>query len=162
MNRPLKYRGRKPRHARDPLAVRPAERRAASEPRIAIRLPRGVLVDLLGRWSRYRRSHDAHEAHFLPTVERAVPYLDRLVNHEFPIAGEIDVQATWTGWTWLVNFALRVKAREFGTRVIPILSQRKYHSEAEEEPSTDEFSTPAALEEFAALRGELERSANPN
>lgn len=144
----LKYRGRKPRHARDPLAVRPAECRAATEPRIPLVIPRGVILDLLARWKRYRRTNSVNEGRFLPVVIRAMPYLDRVANKELPIAGELPLEATWTGWLMLVEFAMAVKATEFATRVIPILSRQKYHAEAEDEPRTDEFSDQVAT--FAA------------
>lgn len=151
MTAPIRYRGRKPAHARDPLAFRPAEVRAACEPRIPIKLPRGVIVDIGWRWKRYTRRHDRVETKFLPAVQRAMPYLDRLLN-EFPIAGELDVEATWAGWLALVEFALRVKATELATRVIPILSKSKYDAEAVEQPTVDETAMDLAAASFPAAQ----------
>lgn len=147
MTRQLKYRGRKPAHARDPLAFRPAELRAAAEPRIPIRIPRSLIVDIGQRWRRYVRRHDRVETKFLPAVELAMPYLAGLLQ-EFPIAGELDVNATWAGWLSLVEFALRVKATELATRVIPVLSQSKYDTEAVEQPTVDETALEMAAASF--------------
>lgn len=162
MTTKIRYRGRKPKHARDPLAIRPAEQRAALEPRIPIKLPRGVVTDLIQRWRNFRRGQGGNlERLWLPTVEKAIPYFER-VARQFPIAGELDLEGTWAGWNALLNFALAVRASEFGVRVTPIISQAKYDSEAAERPSTDEFSDQAAIVTWAAMRGEVERRETVN
>lgn len=155
----IRYRGRKPAHARDPLAVRPAERRAAAEPRIPLRIPRGLIVDLVERRKRYRRRYDAMERMHFATIEKAMPYLVRLLA-EFPIAGELDVSATWAGWLALVEFAMRVKAFELARRVIPVLSKSKYHAEAEEQPTVDESALPIAAADFSAPDAAPDAGAN--